>query len=131
MVTGTKSKLIGRISTLVYVVAILVFILVPIEVVEAGGIYLYTPTLSAKIAIAVLSAMGILPSLIWLNYVWGMEKAGLKGERDRGILLAVGFLLVALGELILFPFFGFPLIVCTPLNLVGVILLYVGFTLEL
>jgi hypothetical protein len=71
--------------------------------------------------------MAFIPSGIWLTYARGMGKFGDIKERNRGITLAIGFLLMALGECILVPYFRVPLIPSLGICFAGILTIYLSF----
>ena len=127
LIVGIRPKLITYVSSAIIVVAIISFLVFPLEYKIVGEIYIYYPATITKLILIAVAAMALTPVIIWIIYARGMNKFGDKKERDRGITLSIGFLLMALGENILVPYFEVSLFMTVTMCITGILVLYHGF----
>jgi hypothetical protein len=125
-----RPKIIIPIASAIMGAAIVSFVLFPLEYELVGGIYVYYPTSITKWLLLAVAVMALTPVVVFLAYATEMKKLGDIKERNKGTTLAIGFLLMALGETVLVPYFKVPLILTMAICLVGIIALYYGFTMR-
>ena len=125
---GIKNKFITGISTFIAILGVASFVVLPLSQKEFGGVLGFIPNPITKLVLIAVAIMGFVPIFLWGTYAVEMGKVGRRIERDRGIMLAAGFLITLLGENILLTHTKTSLLVCCTMDLVGVIILYVAFT---
>jgi hypothetical protein len=125
---GIKNKFLRGISIFVALLGVVSFAMCPLSEIELDGILAYAPNPITKLVLIPVAIMGFVPIFLWGMYAGEMARAGRRIERDRGIVLAAGFLVTLLGENILFTHTKTPMPICCAMSLVGVIMLYVAFT---
>jgi hypothetical protein len=123
-----RLKLIISISSAIIGASVLSFIIFPLEMEAFGGGFAYHPAPFTNWILLFVVAMAFLPVGLLLAYGLKMSKLGKVKERNKGLVLAFGFLLVMLGDYILFPYFRIPLLMGWIIILVGFFFLYFGFT---
>jgi hypothetical protein len=124
----SRPKLLISISSIIIGVCIFSFIFFPLEkiAVEGGFYYYFSPV--TRLALIPVIAMAFLPVALFFAYGLKMGKLEKFKERNKGIALATGFLLVAFANWILYPCFRTPVVVGWIMNLIGFFTLYFGFT---
>ena len=127
LIVGIRPKLITYVSSAIIVAAIISFLFFPLEYKIVGENYIYYPATITKLILIAVVAMALTPVIIWIIYARGMNKFGDKKERDRGITLSIGFLLMALGKNILLPYFEVSLFMAETMCITGILVLYHGF----
>ena len=125
-----REKITVPISSVIMAIGILGFILFPIECGSINGTYTCFPAHYTRLLLIPTILMAFAPVVLLFLYGNRMRALKQKKERDKGFVLASGFLLVALGEHILVPYLRVPLFYDQILLLTGFLIVYLGFNLD-
>ena len=123
-----REKIIIPTASAIIGAAIISFVLFPLKYEIVGAGYVYQPALITKGILVVVAVMALTPVVVFLIYSKEMKKLGNLKERNKGITLATGFLLMILGENVLLTLLKVPLLLPLIISLAGIVILYCGLT---